>query len=164
MTRVGCYPGSFNPLTVAHLAVAEAARDAAALDRVDLVISRDALGKDDVADEELEQRLAQLRSAAAAHDWLGVALTEHRLVVDIAQGYEVVIMGADKWRQVNDPDWYADVAARDDAVARLPRALVAPRGDDEPDDVELLDLDPAHRAVSSSAVRSGHPHAAGWSV
>ncbi len=43
--RRGAYPGSFNPPTVAHLAIADAARRRLGLDRVDLIISRDALGK-----------------------------------------------------------------------------------------------------------------------
>jgi murein DD-endopeptidase MepM/ murein hydrolase activator NlpD len=43
---VGAYPGSFNPLTVAHLAIAEAARAVARLDRIDLTLSNVALGKE----------------------------------------------------------------------------------------------------------------------
>ena len=39
MSRRAAYPGSFDPLTIAHLGIAEAARDRHALDRVDLVIS-----------------------------------------------------------------------------------------------------------------------------
>ena len=43
-------------------------------------------------------------------------------------GYDVVVMGADKWAQVRDPAWYdGSVAARDAALARLARVLVAPR-------------------------------------
>lgn len=163
MTRVGCYPGTFDPLTVAHVAVADAARQTGGLDRVDLVVSREALGKAATTDHELERRLDQLRTAVADLHWLGLALTEHRLIADIAQGYDVVIMGADKWRQVNDPAWYGDdPSARDAAVARLPQVLVAPRGDDEPDDVDLLDVDPAHRTVSATAVRAGQAEAHRW--
>ncbi|MBO0731843.1 MAG: hypothetical protein J2P57_21470 [Acidimicrobiaceae bacterium] len=46
---VGAYPGSFNPPTVAHLAIADAARRVMGLERVDFVVSRVALGKEDVA-------------------------------------------------------------------------------------------------------------------
>jgi hypothetical protein len=92
-----------------------------------------------------------------------VAVTDARLIVDQAEGYDAVIMGADKWAQVVDPAWYGgSAAARDRAVARLPRVLVAPRAGERPAGVELLDL-PAHVAdVSSTAVRSGAPHAARW--
>jgi len=41
--RVGVFPGSFDPLTTAHLAIADAAIEACELHRLDLVISRAAL-------------------------------------------------------------------------------------------------------------------------
>jgi hypothetical protein len=65
-------------------------------------------------------------------------------------------MGADKWAQVLDPAWYGgSVAARDAAVARLPRVLVAPRAGVYPTGVELLDV-PAHlHEVSATRVRTG---------
>lgn len=163
--RVGCYPGSFNPPTVAHLAVAEAAVARAGLDRVDLVLSRDALGKEDVVAPTVDERRAVLAAVAATRPWLDVAITDARLIVDVAAGYDAVIMGADKWAQVLDPEWYGgSVAARDAALARLPRVLVAPRAGQRPPGVELLDV-PEHLAeVSASAVRAGAPHARGWAL
>ncbi|MGN6695540.1 MAG: hypothetical protein ACTHN0_15285 [Aquihabitans sp.] len=161
---IGCYPGSFNPPTVAHLAVAEAAVAAAGLDRLDLVVSRVALGKEDLPESTLAARVAVLEAVAASRPWLGVAVTDARLITDIARSYDAVVMGADKWRQVNDPAWYADPAERDAAVASLPLVLVAPRGNDRPDGVQLLDLDEAHRHVNASAVRAGADHASGWAL
>lgn len=159
---IGCYPGSFDPPTVAHLAVAEAAVAAASLDRLDLVISRRALGKEHLDERSLDQRLAALEAVASTRPWLGVAVTDARLIADIARPYDAVVMGADKWRQVTDPRWYADDAARDAAVAALPLVLVAPRDDDRPDGVRLLDVDAALRHVNASAVRDGAGHAASW--
>jgi hypothetical protein len=161
---IGCYPGSFDPPTVAHLAVAEAAVEAAALDRLDLVVSRVALGKEHLGAPSLAERIAVLEAVAATRPWLGVAVTDARLITDIARSYDAVVMGADKWRQVNDPTWYADEAARDAAVAALPLVLVAPRGDDRPAGVRLLDVDGALRHVSATAVREGHPQASGWAL
>jgi Cytidylyltransferase-like len=165
MARVGCYPGSFDPPTIAHLAVAEAAVRQARLDRVDLVLARRTLGKEHLGAPSVERRRALLLAVAAERPWLGVAVSDARLIVDQAEGYDAVVMGADKWAQVVDPAWYGgSVAARDAAVARLPRVLVAPRGGERPAGVELLDL-PAHVAdVSSTAVRGGAPHAAGWAL
>ena len=55
-------------------------------------------------------------------------MTDAQLITDIAAGYDVVVMGADKWAQVRDPAWYdGSTAARDAALARLARVLVAPR-------------------------------------
>ena len=45
---------------------------------------------------------------------------------------------------------------------RLPRVLVAPRADDRPEGVELLDMHPAHLHVRASAIRDGEPGAQGW--
>lgn len=170
---VGVYPGSFSPPTVAHLAVAEAARARAGLARLDLVVSRRALGKEGSRGPGPEQRLEVLLAVAASRPWLGVRLSDHRLVADLAAGYDVVVMGADKWAQVRDPAWYGgSVTERDAALARLPRVLVAPR-DGHPRSAaalapaEPLDLDAAHGPVSSSAVRAGRlewmlPEAAAW--
>ena len=159
---IGCYPGSFDPPTVAHLAVAEAAV-AAGLDRVDLVISRRALGKEHL-DRSLDRRLAVLDAVAATRPWLGVAVTDAQLITDIARPYDAVVMGADKWRQVLDIAWYASAAERDAAVASLPMVLVAPRGDDRPEGVRLLDVDEAHLHVSATAVRDGRLHAERWAL
>jgi len=160
---VGCYPGSFNPPTIAHLAVAEAAVAAAGLVRLDLVLSRVALGKEDLVHPTAEERAEVLRAVAARRPWLGVVVADARLIAELAHGYDAVVVGADKWRQVIDPAWYGDdPAARDAAVASLPRVLVAPRGDDRPAGVELLDLADHHRDVSATSVRAGAPDAARW--
>ena len=160
---VGCYPGSFNPPTVAHLAVADAARRHAGLDRVDLVLSREALGKPAGIGPSVDERRAVLEAVAATRPWLGVVVTTARLIADIAAGYDAVILGADKWAQVLDPGWYGgSTAARDEALAALPRVLVAPRAGDHPAGVELLDLPDHLGEVSASAVRDGHDAAAVW--
>jgi Cytidylyltransferase-like len=152
--RRGAFPGSFNPLTVGHLTVAEAARDQCQLEVVDLVVSRIALTKETVERPRLEDRLSVLEAAAASRPWLGVVVTDHQLIADAANGYDVVVMGADKWAQVMDPAFYGGAAeARDAAVARLPTVAVAPRPPfDVPAGVVVLDVN--HEA-SSTAVRDG---------
>jgi nicotinic acid mononucleotide adenylyltransferase/predicted RNA-binding protein with PIN domain len=157
--RRGVYPGSFDPPTIAHVAIAEAAVRAAELDRLDLAISRSALGKDPTTQRPLEARLAAVERITESRPWLGIVVTEAQLIADIAAGYDAVVMGADKWAQVRDPAWYAgDPTARDDALARLPRVLVAPRPGFTVDDAELLELPADLGAVSSSAAREGSHH------
>jgi hypothetical protein len=161
----GGYPGSFNPPTVAHLAIAEAAMVQTGIDRVDLIVSRLALGKRKMARPSFDDRLAVLEAVAASRVWLAVRITDAQLVADIVEGYDVAILGADKWAQINDPAWYGGSAtARDAAVARLPRLVVAPRGVRAPGlqppgrpgrGVEWLEVAAEHLAVSSSAVRAG---------
>jgi hypothetical protein len=162
---VGCYPGSFNPPTLAHLAVAEAAARQGGLARVDLVLSRVALGKEALVEPTVDQRRAVLEAVAASRPWLGVAVTDARLIAEVAAGYDAVVMGADKWAQVLDPAWYeGSAAARDAAVAALPRVLVAPRGGMVPDGVELLAVPDDLRHVSASAVRAAGAAADRWLV
>jgi hypothetical protein len=158
--RSGVFPGTFNPPTVAHLAIARAAAAQRRLDRVVLVVSRRPIDKEHVDRPRLADRLAVLREeAAASGGLLDVAVTDHRLLADIAQGYDVVIMGADKWAQVNDPAYYGSVAARDEAVSRLPEPAIAPRPPFTVPPRHALEVGPHHAAVSSTAVRSG---ARGW--
>jgi len=153
---IGVYPGSFDPLTIAHLAVADAAFDTLGLDRLDLAISYAALGKEHLDDASVQRRLDGIRDATADRPWLEVVAVREQLIVDIAEGYDAVVVGADKWRQVNDPAWYdGDPLARDAALARLPRVLVAPRAGDRPDGVELLDVHEELHHVSATAVRDG---------
>jgi predicted RNA-binding protein with PIN domain len=156
---IGVYPGSFDPLTIAHLAIAEAAVRRAHLDRIDLALSSVALGKDLTAQSTVEARAAAIRSAARSRRWLDVAVTDAQLIADIASGYDVVVMGADKWAQVRDPAWYGgDATARDAALAALPRVLVARRPGFDVAGAEALDIDPALAHVSSSRARSGEHH------
>jgi predicted RNA-binding protein with PIN domain len=155
----GVYPGSFDPLTIAHLAIAEAAVRAAPLDRIDLALSKVALGKDGGGHSSVEARAAAIRRAGRTRPWLDVAVTDARLIADIAAGYDVVVMGADKWAQVRDPAWYGgDPSACDAALAALPRVLVARRPGFDIVGAEALDVDEGITHVSSTRARSGEHH------
>ena len=127
--RRGCYPGSFNPPTLAHLAIAEAALASCGLSRLDLVVSRVALAKEHVEHPPFDDRLAVLDAVVAARrPRLGLVVTDAQLVVDVARGYDLLVLGADKWDQVLDPAYYGgSPEARDAAVAALPPVAVVPR-------------------------------------
>ena len=149
---VAAYPGTFDPLTIAHLAVAEAAWRTCEVERVDLVLSRDPIGKASPA--PLDERIAALESVCAGHAWLSVAVTDARLIADVCDGYDLVVMGADKWAQVLDPSYHPDEGTWRESLARLPLVAVARRGDLAIEgDVILLDVDLPD--VSSTAVREG---------
>ena len=155
----GVYPGSFDPLTVAHLAIADAAARLVPLDTLDLAISRVALGKEHGAHSSIGARIEAIARAARTRPWLAATATDARLIADIARGYDVVVMGADKWAQVRDPAWYgSDTAARDAALAALPRVLVAPRPGFEVSGADVLAIPDGLGAVSSSRARAGEHH------
>lgn len=153
--RVGIYPGSFNPPTTAHLALSEAAVNQHRLDQVVWSVSRTALAKETVDHPAFEHRLDVLQQVALDVPWLEIAVTEAQLLVEIADGYDLLIMGADKWAQINEPHWYGGDAARDAAIAALPDVAVASR---PPHDVParlLLQTKDHHHGVSSSKARAG---------
>lgn len=154
--RVAVFPGSFNPPTVAHLDIAAATTRQCGVTRVDLVLSHAAIGKEHVVRPTVDERAAVLRSVAATRPWLGVVVTDARLLADIAEGYDVLVLGADKWAQVIDPQYYGDEVTRDVAVARLPHLAVAPRADGPlPSGERVTVLDVDHHDVSSTAARQG---------
>jgi hypothetical protein len=126
------------------------------------VISRHALGKDPAGLVALEHRVAVLDEIAATRPWLSTAVSDDRLIADIARGYDVVVLGADKWEQVADAVWYdGDPQRRDAVVASLPRLALAPRAGSAPAAVTpppgtvLLDVPTHILDVSATAARSG---------
>lgn len=163
--RVGAYPGTFDPPTIAHLAIAEAAWRQGGLDSVELLLTRVPLGKE-APSVPVELRVAALEALAVGRPWMRVRVTDHQLLVDVCRGYDALVLGSDKWQQIHDHAWYGSVPERDRALARLPPLLLARRapraagpGPDAapvpPDGTLVLDLDPAYCEVSSTAVRAG---------
>jgi nicotinic acid mononucleotide adenylyltransferase len=156
VVSLGVFPGSFNPPTVAHLAIAEAAWRQCQLQRVDLVVSRSPLGKEPSDLVRLEDRVAVLETIADSRPWVGARTTDARLLADVADGYDVLIVGGDKWAQLVDPVWYGgSERARDDALRRIRRVVVAPRAAHAVTGCEVLELADVHLEVSATEVRGG---------
>ena len=153
------YPGSFDPLTIAHLGIAETAWSTHGLDQVDLVISEVAIGKEDRASVRLDERVRAIQLAGRTRPWLRIVVTELQLVSDIAEPYDVVIVGADKWAQLHDPAYHPSPEAHTEALAKLPTPLVVPRPPWAVPDEHRLDVPEHLTEVSSTAVREGRK---GW--
>ena len=153
--RVAVYPGSFNPPTVAHLEVSAAARRQHRLDRVVWSISRVALGKESIQHPRFEHRRLVVEAVAAARSWLEVQVTDAQLLVDVAAEFDLLVMGADKWAQIQRIEWYGDLETRDAALAALPPVAVAPRPPHPVPRHLALDIGAEFHSVSSTAVRKG---------
>ena len=156
---IGVYPGSFDPLTRAHLAIADAAIAALGLERLDLALSTVALAKEHGSHAPLEDRIAAIEGVARTRPVRAI-VTDRQLVADIADGYDVCVVGADKWHQLHDVTFYdGDAAARDAALARLPPLAIAPRAWVGPPRLRsgdvLLEVHPAVAEISSTGVRGG---------
>jgi nicotinic acid mononucleotide adenylyltransferase len=157
MGLVGVFPGTFNPVTVGHLAIADAAHAQHRLDRLDLVLSEAPLAKHGDADlAPLAARVALVQRALGDRPWATVRTTTDQLLTDIARGYDVVVMGGDKWSQIHDVSFYGgDPAARDAAMAALPIVAIAPRGNVAIPASSVLLVPDWVAEVSATAVRNG---------
>lgn len=157
--RTGVYPGSFDPPTIAHDAIATAAIEHHDLDRLDVVVSRVALAKEHVVRPSLEHRIEVLEAWASRRGDLTVVVSDHQLLVDIAAGYDVLVVGADKWHQIHDVGFYhGSPAARDAAIAALPDVAIVPRPPHRVPAHLVLPVGTEIGTVSSTAARSGQDH------
>ena len=151
----GVYPGTFNPPTVGHLAICEAVIEQHELTGLDLVVSRNPLAKDTGERPSLDERIEVIEASIAHLEVVRVVVTELRLIADISTGYDLVVMGADKWHQINDVVFYESIAHRDDAIARLPTLALVGRGDAPIPTEHRLDVPDHIDPVSSTAARTG---------
>ena len=163
---LGVYPGSFDPLTIAHLHIARLAVARFGLRRLDLSISTRTLGKDDDALSSIAARLETIETVIGDDATLGVRITGHSLLAEVADGYDLLVVGADKWHQILEPQWYESPEERLRLLTALPPVAIAPRppfapasltGAEVPSAVKihLLETDPEVRPISASAVRAG---------
>ena len=154
--RIGLVSGSFDPMTLAHTALADALGSAA--DLVLFLYSPATLPKEPGPGGDPEpplldprDRVASLLAYCRSKPGRGVALCSHGLFADQAEavarafpGAEIVFgMGSDKVVQLVDPAWYED---RDIALDRLfSRAGVAYAAREGDQDRLAAALEEGHR-------------------
>lgn len=164
---IGVFPGSFNPPTHAHLAIALAGAEQLQVDTVLLCVSTDALAKRTDVGPKLDVRVQVLRELINTHPNLQLHVTKSQLIADICKETSAagLIVGADKWTQIHQLRWYPDQATRDQLLAQLPRTLVATRAgfpiDPPVQPHDVLMLDPILATYSSTAARTTNPE---WMV
>jgi nicotinic acid mononucleotide adenylyltransferase len=155
--RVGVLAGSFNPLTRAHVALAEAARTTAGLDAIAWTCAAVSVDKERVARASLVDRLAQLLAYARQDTRAAVVLVNRGLYVDQGRllrrlidpsGDLAIVVGFDKVVQILDPRYYTDRDAALSALFQAARLLVAPRGHDGPESLNALLALPENRAYA----------------
>ena len=173
---VGLVSGSFDPMTVAHVALARALRERGA-DPVLLVYAARTMPKGAGAEPPLltpERRLASLAAWSDHHPGFRAAVCSHGLYADQAEaagaafpGTAIVVgLGSDKVLQLFDPAWYEDREAALDRLFRRAGVAYALRAGQEAevagvlaanpawsDRVQRLDLPPEVGEISSAAVR-----------
>ena len=154
--RTAVYPGSFNPPTVAHLEISRAVKAHCHIDNIVWSVSQIALGKEGVTTPRFQDRLAVLEQVVSDYEWLQVTVTNAQLLADIASGYDLLVMGADKWHQIHDPVFYDDdPVLRDEALSNLPQVAIAPREPFHAPADLVLPIPENLVSVSSTSARDG---------
>ena len=174
---IGLLAGSFDPITVAHAAMANAAAEQVEL--VVLVYSVRTLPKEPGALPPLlpeEDRVAALERFCQGRRGLAVGVCSHGLLADQADaaadrfpGSRIfLVIGSDKLLQLLDPSWYEDPQTTLDRLFVRAEVLFAMRAGDEeavaetlrrPENlarrerIARLDVPSAVTAISSRRVR-----------
>ena len=149
------YPGSFNPPTIGHIAIANSAIQRFDISELHLVISTVALGKEKLTVPSVTDRIEILEKSIQLIPEASALETPKQLIADIAEGYDLVILGADKWAQLHDSTFYKDEQHMSECLSRLPKLAVAPRnGIAVPKEI-LLTVPEEINSISSSQVRRG---------
>lgn len=156
--HVGVFAGSFNPLTRAHVALANAARRAAGLDTLIWACAAASVDKERVERAALVDRLAQMRAVVTGRRREALVLLNRGLYVDesrtiralLAPSAELtLIVGYDKIVQIFDPRYYADRDAALRALFSLARLLVAPRAGEGAESLAVLLAQPENRPLAA---------------
>lgn len=144
---IGILAGSFDPLTNAHIALAQAALTHGGIDAAYFALSRHTVNK------ETRQRPTDVDRALALLVWLlgkepyGLLLFNRGLYADQAIAVRAAfpaattirfIVGFDKAAQIFDPRYYTDRDAALNTLFAHVELLVAPRGSDGAHDLNAL--------------------------
>ena len=165
--RLGLLPAAFNPPTVAHLALADAAADFAGLDQVAFVLP-EKLPHKRFEGASFEQRVALLKAAVADTHGRAVAVAAGGLFIEIAREFRALcgpaieiflVCGSDAADRIVNWD-YAEGPTFAEQLEEF-RMLVGSRGRryqppyDLQDRIKSLELPPTYATISSTAARGG---------
>jgi nicotinamide-nucleotide adenylyltransferase len=139
---VGLVPGTFDPMTVAHAALAEALGTELTLFVYSVATLPKEAGPGGEATPPLlapEARVASLLAYCASSPDLGVALCSHGLYADQAVAFTTAFpgsrltfgLGSDKLVQLVDPSWYEDRDAALDVLFARAEVVYALREEDD---------------------------------
>ncbi|MBI2875927.1 MAG: nicotinate-nicotinamide nucleotide adenylyltransferase [Candidatus Tectomicrobia bacterium] len=136
--HIGIFPGSFNPLTLAHVELIRQAQERFCLEEMILVLDSRAMDKE-IFGASLEDRLVMLRLFARAFPHYRIALSSHGRFLDklqaLRQRYPFAsvsfyfIVGYDTLVRILDPKYYVDREAALRELFQGSYFLVANRAD-----------------------------------
>ncbi len=175
--KLGIFSGSFNPLTVAHIEMIEAAQKKYELEEVLLILARANVDKG-VFGLSLADRLSMLKLYAANREDFSVAACSHGKFIEKIEALKPVyplgthfsfIVGYDTFIRLFDPKYYTDLHGALEALFDQCRFIVANRQNydagavkrvmDDPDyqryagRIDLIELPHFFAEISSTDIR-----------
>ena len=176
--RLGIFSGSFNPLTVAHIRMIEAAQKKYDLAEILLILARANVDKG-VFGLSLADRLWMLKAYTANQEDFSVAACSHGKFIEKIAALKSVypsetqfsfIVGYDTFIRLFDPKYYTDLQAALEALFDQCRFIVANRQEYDADavrqvmeapdyrryagGVDLIELPDFYAEISSTDIRA----------
>ena len=176
--RLGIFSGSFNPITVAHIEMIEAAQKRYDLDEILLILARANVDKG-VFGLSLADRLLMLKLYAVTREDFSVAACSHGKFIEKIEALKPAyppsthfsfIVGYDTFIRLFDPKYYTDMHDALEALFDQCRFIVANRQDydanavrnvmEAPDYhryancIDLIELPDFYADISSTHIRS----------
>ncbi|MCZ6678488.1 MAG: nicotinate-nicotinamide nucleotide adenylyltransferase [Candidatus Poribacteria bacterium] len=155
--KLGIFSGSFNPLTVAHVRMIEAAQAGYGLDGVLLILAKANVDKG-VFGLSLADRLLMLKQFAMNRENFSVAVCSHGRFIEKIEALQAeyppgtqfsFIVGYDTLVRIFDPKYYTDLRSALDALFDRCRLIVANREEHDAEAVKQLLAQPDHRRYAS---------------
>jgi len=155
--RLGIFSGSFNPLTVAHIKMIEAAQKKYDLDEILLILARANVDKG-VFGLSLADRLLILKEYAANREDYSVIACSHGKFIEKIEALKPAypsgthfsfIVGYDTFIRLFDPKYYTDLHSALEALFDQCRFIVANRQDYDADAVRQVMESRDYRRYSS---------------
>ena len=151
--RLGIFSGSFNPLTVAHIEMIEAAQQQYNLDEILLILARANVDKS-VFGLSLADRLLTLKLYAINREGFSVAACSHGKFIEKIEALKPAyppgthfsfIVGYDTFVRLFDPKYYTDLHGALEALFNQCRFIVANRQEYDVDAVRRVMETPDYR-------------------
>ena len=151
--KLGIFSGSFNPLTVAHIEMINAAQKRYNLDEILLILARANVDKG-VFGLSLADRLLMLKLYAVTREDFSVAACSHGKFIEKIGALKSAyprdthfssIVGYDTFIRLFDPKYYTDLHSALEALFDQCRFIVANRQDYDVDAVRKVMEDPDYR-------------------
>ncbi len=155
--KLGIFSGSFNPLTVAHIKMIEAAQKKYDLDEILLILARANVDKG-VFGLSLADRLLMLKEYTVNREDFSVAACSHGKFIEKVEALKSAyppgshfsfIVGYDTFIRLFDPKYYTDLHSALEALFDQCRFIVANRQDYDAEAVKQVMESPDYRRYSS---------------